>query len=159
MIRGFSRQEVLSLTSLNSNKLSYLDRTDLVKPQKVGNPKRPKVFYSWEQLLQLKVIERLRERLSLQEIRKVLDFLKGRDYEPSLFTCRLVFVGPQLYLIEDWEDFGQVVLKVSGVNKGQIVIHEIGVIGNLMAELSNRAERNHVTDFLKRTEGTPLALV
>ena len=101
MDRGFTRQEVLSLTSLTSGRLSYLDRTGLVTPNKVGNPKRPKVIYSLEQILQIKVIERLREQLSLQEIRKVISFLEKREYSPSLFTSKLVLVDSQLYLIED----------------------------------------------------------
>lgn len=159
MASGFTRQEVLALTSLDSNRLSYLDRTGLVQPEKFGNPKRPKVFYSWEQLLQLTVIERLRERLSLQEIRKVLDFLKERDYSPSLFDCKLVFIESKLYLIENWEDFGHVVLEASGKNKGQVVISSIGKIGDITAELRERAEENHVPDFSQRTQGTPLAMV
>jgi len=158
MIRGFTRQETLSLTGISSGRLSYLDETELVKPQKFGNPKHPKVVYSWEQILQLKVIDRLRERLSLQEIRKVIEFLKERNYKSSLFTCNLVFIGTQLYLIENWQDFGALVLEASGKNKGQVVIHEIGAIGEVFSDLREEAEKHHVLDFDKRIEGTPLAL-
>lgn len=157
MDRGFTRQEVLSLTSLTSGRLSYLDRTGLVTPNKVGNPKRPKVIYSLEQILQIKVIERLREKLSLQEIRKVISFLEEQEYSPSLFTSKLVLVDSQLYLIENWEKFGTFVLEASGKNKGQIVIHQIGKIGEVLSELRTKAEKNHVLDFDKRIDGTPLA--
>lgn len=157
MVQGFTRQETIALTGTKSGKLSYLDSTGLVVPKKIGSSKRPKVFYSAEQVLQLKVMQRLRERLSLQEIRKVIAFLKERNYKHSLFECNLVFIGDQLYLIEDWQNFGMMVLEASGKNKGQVAIHQIGAIGEVFSELQREAERNAVPDFPKRIEGTPLA--
>jgi DNA-binding transcriptional MerR regulator len=154
MVSGLTRQETISLTGVSSSRLSYLDSTKLVSPDKFGNPKHPKVIYSWEQILQIKIIDRLRERLSLQEIRKVLEFLEQREYTPSFFKCNLVFIGEQLYLIESWKDFGLKVLEASGKNKGQLVIHEIGAIGEVIAEL--QARKNEVLDFDKRIKGTPL---
>lgn len=157
MTSGFTRQETISLTGVNSSRLSYLDSTGLVSPEKFGNPKHPKVVYSWEKILQIKIIDRLREKLSLQEIRKVLDFLKRREYTPSLFECNLVFIGKQLYLIENWEEFGLKVLEASGKNKGQIAIHEIGAIGEVISEL--QARKDEVLDFDKRAKGTPLEVL
>ncbi|MFN5501709.1 MAG: MerR family transcriptional regulator, partial [Pseudanabaena sp.] len=97
MTNGFTRQEAIDLTGIDSGRLSYLDRTKLVVPLKFGNPKHPKVVYSWQQVLEIKTIERLRENLTLQEIRKVLVFLKEHDYEPSFFAHKLVLVNSQLY--------------------------------------------------------------
>ncbi|MBD2357029.1 MerR family transcriptional regulator [Tolypothrix sp. FACHB-123] len=154
MVSGLTRQETISITGVSSSRLSYLDSSKLVSPNKFGNPKHPKVIYSWEQILQIKIIDRLRERLSLQEIRKVLEFLEQREYTPSFFKCNLVFIGEQLYLIESWQDFGLKVLEASGKNKGQLVIHEIGAIGEVIAEL--QARKNEVLDFDKRIKGTPL---
>lgn len=159
MASGFTRQETLALTGISSGRLSYLDRTGLVLPIKFGNPKHPSVIYSWEQVLQIKTIERLRETLSLQEIRKVLDFLEKRGYEPSIFKCQLALIGSELYLIEDWEEFGKQVLKVSGKNKGQVAIQSIGSIGDVISDLWKEAEDHHILDFEKRTQGTPLAHV
>jgi len=158
MSSGFTRQESLSITGMTSGRLSYLDETGLISPEKIGNPKRPKVIYSVEQVIELKVIGRLREKLSLQEIRKVLEFLKARNYEQSLFTCNLIFVDDELYLIEDWEAFGMKVLKASGKNKGQIAIHDVGKIGEVISDLKREAEKHHVLDFEKRIAGTPLAV-
>jgi len=158
MVNGFTRQETISLTGMKSGKLSYLDETQLVTPQKIGNPKRPKVFYSGEQVLQLKIIQRLREKLSLQEIRKVIKFLKEREYKPTLFECNLVLVGEQLYLIENWQEFGMMILEASGKNKGQVVIHQIGKIGDVVSTLKKEAASSIVPDFEKRIEGTPLAV-
>ena len=147
---GFTRQETIALTGISSGRLSYLDRTELIIPQKFGNPKRPKVIYSWKQVLEIKTIERLREKLPLQEIRNVLIFLKQRDYELSFFTNNLVLVNSQLYLIEDLKDFGMRVLEASGKSQGQAVIHQVGAIGDVISDLVEEAERHHVLDFEKR---------
>ena len=157
-MQGFTRQEALTLTGLTSGKLTYWDKTGLVSPEKIGNPKHPTVIYSWQQLLQLKLISRLRERLSLQEIRKVLDFLTSHRYNPSIFNCHLVFVGSQLYLIENLETFGTIVLEASGKNKGQIVIQEIGTISEVIQSLVQEAHEQHIENFDRRVRGTPLAV-
>ncbi len=146
------------MTGAKPGNLSYLDRTGLIIPAKEGNLKRPTVIYSVEQVLQIKIIERLREKLSLQEIRKVLKFLHGRNYKPSLFSCNLVLIGEQAYLIEDERDFGFRVLEASGKNKGQVVIHEIGPIGDVITELRRQAQ-DSVLDFDKRAKGTLLEKV
>jgi len=150
MTNGFTRHETIDLTGIDSGRLSYLDRTQLVVPLKFGNPKHPKVVYSWQQVLEIKTIERLRENLTLQEIRKVLIFLKECDYEPSFFAHKLVLVNSQLYLVEDVRKFGLTVLEASGANKGQVVIHEVGAIGDIISELMSEAEKHHVLDFEKR---------
>ena len=150
MVSGFTRQETIALTRISSGRLSYFDRTEFVVPQKFGNTKHPKVVYSWRQVLELKTIESLRERLSLQEIRKLLKFLTERNHEPSFFVHNLVFVNTQLYLVEDLRDFGLTVLEASGQNKGQVVIHEVGAIGDIITEMRKDAERHHVLDFEKR---------
>jgi hypothetical protein len=150
MTSGFTRQEAIALTGIASGRLSYLDRTRLVVPQKFGNAKHPQVVYSWRQVLELKTLEVLRAKLSLQEIRNVLDFLVKSNYEPSFFVHNLVFVNNQLYLVEDLRDFGLTVLEASGHNQGQVIIHQVGVIGDIITEMRKDAERHYVLDFEKR---------
>lgn len=157
MTSGFTRQETIALTGISSGRLSYLDRTQLIVPSKFGNPKHPKVVYSWKQVLEIKTIERLREKIPLQEIRKVLKFLKDHDYESSFFAHDLVLLNSQLYLIKDLREFGLTVLEVSGDNKGQVVMHEVGPIGDIMTELAKEAEKHHVLDFEKRAGISALA--
>ncbi|MBC6434693.1 MerR family transcriptional regulator [Nostoc sp. HG1] len=79
----------MALTGISSGRLSYLDRTELVVPEKFGNHQHPKVVYKWQQILEIKTIERLRQKLSLQEIRKVLYFLKSTNYEYSFLNIVL----------------------------------------------------------------------
>jgi DNA-binding transcriptional MerR regulator len=152
---GLTRQETLALTGISSGRLSYLDRTGLVVPEKIGG-KHPTVIYSWEQVFQIKVIDRLREKLSLQEVRKVIEFLEEKNYKPSLFNANLMFIGDKLYLIESSDQFQARVLEASGKNKGQVVVHEVGVLKEVIAELQK--ERHRVLDFDKRVKGTLLEL-
>nr|WP_290224026.1 MerR family transcriptional regulator [Trichocoleus desertorum] len=156
MASGLTRQETLALTGISSGRLSYLDRTGLVVPEKIGDLKHPLVIYTWEQVLQIKVIDRLREKLSLQEIRKVIQFLEQKNYKSSLYSANLMLIGDKLYLIENAEQFQKRVLEASGKNKGQVVIHEVGVLAEVIAELQK--EKHRVLDFDKRVQGTALSL-
>jgi DNA-binding transcriptional MerR regulator len=159
MVSGFTRQEMIALTGVSSSKLSYYDRTGLIVPTKFGSSKHPRVIYRWEQILEIKTIKRLQEQISLQEIRKVLDFLRGINYHLSFFSHSLVFVNSKLYLLENERDFGIKVLEASGENKGQVVIKEIGAIGDIITELWKEAEKHQVLDFDKRAGAKPLILM
>jgi hypothetical protein len=48
------------------------------------------------------------------------------------------------------------VLQASRKNKGQIVIHQIAIIGEVIVEL--HARKDKVLDFDKRARGTPLEI-
>jgi hypothetical protein len=64
---------------------------------------------------------------------------------------------PKRVLTEQyWEDFGLKVLQASRKNKGQIVIHQIAIIGEVIVEL--HARKDKVLDFDKRARGTPLEI-
>ena len=157
MASGFTRQEVISMTGIKPGNLSYLDSSGLVVPEKHGNPKRPSsVIYSVKQTLQIKIIQRLREKLSMNEVRKVLEFLRGQDYKPSLFECRLFFIGDELYLIENPQELGNLIMNASGENKGQLVIQEIEPMEGFVKELKKAAKEQEVLDFQKRMKNTLL---
>ena len=57
-MEGFTRQETLALTKTTSSRLAYLDRTEVVIPEKYGNSKKPTVIYSWNQVLEIRAINR-----------------------------------------------------------------------------------------------------
>ena len=156
MANGFTRKEAIALTGITSGKISYWDETGLVSPTKYGNPKKPTVIYSWQQVLKLKLITRLREELSLQEIRNVVDFLEERNYNQSLFECKLFLINSELFLVENNEELGKLVVRASGENKGQIVVRELEPFKTILASLKTEAEANHVLDFEKRIRGTAL---
>lgn len=129
-----TRQEALELSGISPGRLSYLDSTGLVVPKKVGNPKHPVVTYEWEQILQIKLVDRLRGKLSLQEIRKAIQFLRS-DYKPSLCDANLTYVSGELYFVENAKQFQEIVLAASEKHQGQLVIHQFGAIADVIAEL------------------------
>ncbi|HEY9888042.1 MAG TPA: hypothetical protein V6D02_06550, partial [Candidatus Obscuribacterales bacterium] len=83
-MEGFTRQETLALTQTTSSRLAYLDRTQVVVPEKYGNPKKPTVIYSWEQVLEIRAIASLRKQISLQMVRKLVNFLDEHGLDPTL---------------------------------------------------------------------------
>lgn len=156
IIQGFTRQETIALTGMDSNKLSYMDVIGLVVPKKIGSSMRPRVFYSAEQVLQLRIIYSLRTRLSFQDIALTLAFLKKREYRPCLFNRKLVFVQKEIYLIDDWEEFGRSVLIAASKNRGRVKIHDVGTIGSAASEVATNALTNQIPDYKKRIRDTPL---
>lgn len=156
MIKGFTRKEVMNLTGATPGKLSYWDKTGVVSPCKTGNPKKPVVLYEWKHIMQLQLIIRLQEKLPLQEIRKVLDFLEERKYNRSLFECKLFFVGEELYLLENSEDFADYIVKASGRNKGKVALREVEPFKTILASLKEEVIANDISNFNERIKGTPL---
>lgn len=159
MKSGFNRQETLRLTGLTSNQLSYLEKLDLVAPDKSGHPKHPTVRYSAEQILEIQLIKRLRAKISNQEIKQALEFLKNRNYEPSLFEIRLLSFNSKLYWIEEEGNLQEIVVELTGKAKGQIVMFTIDPIGDVVSELWEEARSSEVLDFEKRARSTALETV
>lgn len=156
MTTGFTRQETITLTGITSGKLPYLDEIGLVSPQKIGNPKRPKVIYSIEQVIDLMVIAKLRDRLSFREVCKVVQFIRGRNYSQYLFDSPLVSINGELFVITSWETFGLKVLATAKECEGRVTVKDCGVIGEVFADIRESAERGNVLDFEKRVQGTVL---
>ena len=159
MRNGFSRQETLGLTGLTSNQLSYLDKLGLVVPHRSGHPKHPTVTYTPEQVLEIQLIKRLREKVSNQEIKEALELLKSRNYDPLLFNVRLLSFNSKLYWIENEDELQKNIVELTGKNKGQILMFTVDPIGDVVSELWNEAVKNEVLDFEKRARETPLEAV
>jgi DNA-binding transcriptional MerR regulator len=149
---GLTRQETIILTGVSSSRLSYLDSTMLVCPEKFGSPRRPIVVYGWDKILEIKIIDRLRGELTLQSIRKIA---KDLDCTSVLLSdSRLVFLDGSLYVLNErnWKSFGLKVLAAS--NRGQVYIRDICSASSIIDEL--RAKKHKIIDFDKRVIGTPL---
>jgi hypothetical protein len=153
---GFTRQETIALSGENSGNLNYLDDIGIISPQRFGNPKRPKVIYSVEQIIKLKIIAMLRDRLSFREACKVAQFIRDRNYSQYLFNSLLVVINGELFSITSWESFGLKVLATAADNKGRVEIREVGRIGDAIAEIKQAGIAAQILDFEKRIEGTVL---
>ena len=156
MSNGFTRQETMILTGLTSNQLSYLDRTDLVTPRKEGHPRHPKITYSAEQILEIQLIKKLREKVSPKEVESALDYLKSKDYDPPLLNVRLLSFNKNLYWIKNEENLKSLIMELVEKNKGEIVMLTIEPIGDVISEIWEERRKSRVLDFEKRIKGTAL---
>lgn len=59
---AFTRKEACELTRLSGTQVDYLCKLELIVPEKIGSSKRPTVLYTWDQLIELKVVAKLKER-------------------------------------------------------------------------------------------------
>lgn len=62
MTNTFSRQEAATLSGLKPPQLDYLAKQGIIEPKKIGHPKHPIVLYDWNQVLELKIVAKLREK-------------------------------------------------------------------------------------------------
>ena len=147
---GFTRQETLALTQATSSRLAYLDRTKVVIPQKYGNPKKPTVIYTWEQLLEIRTIANLRKQISLQMVRKLVRFLDEHGLDTTLHDKPIVATPDEVFLVmPDWSDMPQI-MKVAdrtGRGVGQLVLLVLPPLNTVIEEIWAVARQSNVIAF------------
>lgn len=150
LMDGFTRQEAIALTQTTSSRLAYLDRTGIVVPQKFGNPKKPTVIYTWEQVLEVRAIHDLRQQTSLQMVRKIVEFLDEHGLDPKLHDKHLVVAHDEVFLVmPDWSDLPQV-MKVGDRNNqgvGQMVMLVLPPLTHIIDDVWAAAQASDVVNF------------
>lgn len=149
-MEGFTRQETLALTKTTSSRLAYLDRTGVIVPEKYGNSKKPTVIYSWEQVLEIRAINDLRQRVSLQMVRKIVRFLDSSGFDISLRDKHLVVVDDEVFwVMHDWSDMPRVMKVADKKNKGlgQFVLIVLPPIADIIKAVWETAKKSKVVDF------------
>lgn len=141
----FSRQQAIELSGLSSGQLSRFDKTGIVQPRKLGSTAHPTVLYTLNQVLELRTIAALRQKLSMQEIKKVIDYLREHEFEPALFGKFLIFCNDELYWIA-FDDLSEAIVKLSGKNKGQIVLKAVHPIGDVISGLQEEVNQREATN-------------
>lgn len=154
VVDKFTRREVMELAGATSNQLQYLERSELVIPERIWNDKKkPDVYYSWEQLLEIKAIRNLRENTSLQTIRKILSFFEKYQFRKTLKDKRIVAIDDEVFWIkEDWSDFGKklIALKIAdkqGKGIGQYTLLALPAFQEIVDEVWETAEKSKVIDI------------
>jgi hypothetical protein len=158
---GFTRQETLALTQTTSSRLAYLDRTRVIVPQKYGNPKKPTVIYSWEQMLEIRAIANLRKQISLQMVRKLVKFLDQHGLDTTLHNKHLVATSDEVFLVSsDFSEMPQI-MKVAdrqGEGLGQLVLLVLPPLNTVIHDIWHAAEQSQMIDFesfKRRAKTTP----
>ena len=147
---GFTRQETIALTKTTSSRLAYLDRTGVIEPEKYGNSKKPTVIYSWEQVLEIKAINELRQKVSLQTVRKIVKYFDENGFDTSFRDKHLVVVNDEVvWVMSDWSDMPRV-MKVAGKknkNLGQYVLVVLPQISDIIKEVWKTAKKSKAINF------------
>lgn len=154
LIHGFTRPETLALTKTTSNQLQYLERTSLVVPTRLSKSKKPTVIYTWDQVLEIRAIRNLRQEVSLQTIRRIIEFLHQHGFDNSLRDKQLVVIDEEVFFIRsDWQDFADNMpasvkaVNTSGQNVGQYMLLVLPPLVRLVNEIWENAKHSEVVDF------------
>lgn len=116
---AFTETAAGRLAHVSPRQLRYWAETDLVRPSIVaadGTRTRSRL-YAFDDLLALLIAAQLRERFSLQHIRRVVAYLGHEGYERPLSELRFAVEGKQIFFQHadgSWEGdrrHGQVVLS------------------------------------------------
>ncbi|WP_334728676.1 MerR family transcriptional regulator [Nostoc sp.] len=154
----------MELTGATSNQLQYLERAGLVIPVREWNgKKKPEVYYNWQQILEIRAIRNLREKTSLQVIRKVLDFFEKYQIDKTLRDKQIVVVDDEVFCVKDWSDLGEQIsaLKVAdkrGIGIGQYTLLVIPAFIDIVDEIWRAAEKSNVIDmeeFRRKAKAEP----
>jgi DNA-binding transcriptional MerR regulator len=153
-LRGFTRKEAMEVTGCTSNQLQSFERAGLVVPRRVERTGQATVLYTRSQLLQIKTIKRLRDQISLQRVRQIVDFLNEHGFEKRLDNKQLVIIDDDVFWVSiDWKDFSQQMpkaLKVSSKRRkevGQYCLIVIPPLVSIAQEIIKTARKSKVVDF------------
>lgn len=151
----FTRHETVILTRTSPSRLAYLAKTGLVVPYRLQQGSRWRLFYSWDQILELRTINHLRRQTSLQTIRKILSFLETQGGDRRLCNKQLVVTEDGVTWVRgDLQAAqGPQVVQVAGRTKhsrrhiGQLQLLTVPTVQELVADLWQVARQSRVIDF------------
>jgi uncharacterized protein (DUF433 family) len=92
---AFSPDQVSKVTGLSRRQLRYWDETGFFRPRYAAEQRRFGRMYSFKDVVGLQTIAQLRDRLPLQELRKIGSWLMER-YEEPWAELRLFVVGKRV---------------------------------------------------------------
>jgi len=147
---GFSKRESCILSGLSHDRVTYLDRSGLVIPTRVNLPgySRPVLQYSWAQILELRAIAHLRSDVSLQTVRKIVDFIEFYSSDSRLSTKRILVINDEVFWVNpDFSDIPNLMIEMVK-NPGQT--SNTGfymLLPDLQSEIMESAKKSEIIDF------------
>lgn len=155
-MESFTRRETLVLTRSSPGQLTYLSKTGLVRPCRHGQSQF--IYYTWDQILEIRTINRLRRHLSFQTIRKIADFLRENGFSPSLRDKHLVILADGVSWVRSDAQTLALVQLTGRQNKhvGQLLL-SLPPWTRALEERWERARACEVIDFqqFRRTHHSP----
>lgn len=147
---GFSKRESCILSGLSHDRITYLDRSGLVTPTRVSLPgyARPVLQYTWAQIVELRAIAHLRNDVSLQTIRKIIDFIESHSSDSRLSTKRILIINDEVFWVNpDFSDMPNLMVEMVK-NPGQT--SNTGfymILPDLQSEIIESAKTSEIIDF------------
>jgi uncharacterized protein (DUF433 family) len=111
------RNRAAELAGVSERRVAYWEKLGLIKPtidKRLGRHVR---LYEYTELMSLMVVAQLRGEVSLQQIRRVVDYLRRLGFPEPLTELRFAVIGKDVYFEHPeghWEHDrppGQVVIK------------------------------------------------
>jgi DNA-binding transcriptional MerR regulator len=150
IFEGFTRKEVMNLAHTTSNRLQYLERASLINPYRIEKTGRATVLYTWEQLLEIRAIKNLRQSISLQTVRKIIEFLDKSGFDDSLRDKQLICIDEDIYWVKrNWEEMPEILKVAAKRGKGvsQYMLLVIPALIDIVDEVWKAAEKSDVVDM------------
>jgi DNA-binding transcriptional MerR regulator len=95
---AFTLEQVLRLTGLSRRRLLYWIERDIISADiEATRPRGPIRLFSFRNLLEVRVAVWLRDKVSLQLIRKILERLRDQGFERPLTTITFGIVESETY--------------------------------------------------------------
>lgn len=130
-----TRSRIASLSGLSERQLSYWERTGLlratVERQLVGN--RQTRLYDFQDAMTAMVLSALREKVSLQHIRQIVDHLRRLEY--AVTQVRFAIEDRRVYFQVPDGSWGDT------ADPDQILLHQVLDLKPLRARVLNAADR------------------
>lgn len=148
---NFTRQETITLTNATSSYLAYLDKIGVLIPEKYGSLKKPKVFYSWKQILIIQAITYIQKFVPLVALKRTAHFLNTVEFGDELANKCLIIADSEIYTCApDFSDLSDVMETIS--KQAFFTGHEITIISpltDLARDVCVVAKKSSAIDFEK----------
>jgi uncharacterized protein (DUF433 family) len=135
------RDRAAKLAGVTERRVAYWSKLGLVIPavEERLSPQRPVRLYGYLELMSLMVVAKLRKQASLQEIRRVVDYLRDLGYPKPLTELRFAVAGRKLYFERPdgkWEHDRR---------PGQIVFDQVLKLQPMRARIREAGARDKAT--------------
>ncbi|MEL6383667.1 MAG: MerR family transcriptional regulator [Cyanobacteria bacterium J06626_18] len=149
-MKQFTRRETVVLTRTSPARLAYLAKIGMITPTCLADDPQGQLYYSWDQILELRAIRQLRGEISLQMIRKIMQFLEGVGGDRTLHNKHLVIANGEVSWIQRESGQAPHVVRVAAkANRhvGQLKLTITPPVSELADEVWRIACQSKVVDF------------
>lgn len=143
----FSRSETMAITGISNGKLHYLEKKGIIAGLVLSDTGfRPAKFYTFNHLVEIKTLLKLREKLSLQKLTEAKNYLESIGKTGTFSDKVFILAGEDFSLVEK-TGLGDYAVSLAGKHKGQLSMLLVDM-NELITEI--KTDGNKVLDFKRR---------